>query len=454
MFKKVEIWILYLLILFFCFILVIFGSLVRHKLMGGNSLPLFSKPALFIAEIPFNIKNLFFVDPLEVHPTDFKDFKDKSGFVGSPSKDNNLLLLSRYDGNIRQSVVELIDLNNFEILHTWNPDINFINSKTSKFKIKKDISWTLDLEKDKNENRYRIYNPLVLKNGSLIFADWSPLIKIDVCGNYIWHNDEDLFHHLINIDHNYDYWVASEIYPSEINQLHNLSEENHYWDDAITKISKYGKILYQKSVTEIFIENNMEHLLFSVGIHYEYDPIHLNDIQPALEDTKFWKKGDLFLSINNQAMIMQFRPSTNEIINIITGPFSHQHDVDIISDHEISIFNNKVFNTYKAKNNEIVIYNFKTNNFSKKFDNSIKELNFFTDGQGLSELDMKNGNMLIEETETGRLIYLNKNGDLLWEYINKAKNKKMFTLNMSSLITNKNDIDHIKKSINEAKCLN
>ena len=37
-------------------------------------------------------------------------------------------------------------------------------------------------------------------------------------------------------------------------------------------------------------------------------------------------------------MIILYRPETNEIIKVITGPFTNQHDVDILSDDEISIF--------------------------------------------------------------------------------------------------------------------
>ena len=73
---------------------------------------------------------------------------------------------------------------------------------------------------------------------------------------------------------------------------------------------------------------------------FEYDRIHLNDIEPILKDGPFWKKGDVFLSIRDQSMIVLFRPTTNKILNVIQGPFNMQHDIDIISDEEIMFFNN------------------------------------------------------------------------------------------------------------------
>ena len=56
-------------------------------------------------------------------------------------------------------------------------------------------------------------------------------------------------------------------------------------------------------------------------------------------DGKFWKSGDVFLSLRNQSMILLYRPSTNKIIWKGTGPFFRQHDVDVLNDHKISIFN-------------------------------------------------------------------------------------------------------------------
>ena len=113
-------------------------------------------------------------------------------------------------------------------------------------------------------------------------------------------------------------------------------------DDSIIKINTDGKKLFNKSVTEILIENNIvaENFALTTLWSSQLDPIHLNDIEPAFTDTEYWQQGDVFISIRHQHAIIHYRPSTNKVINYITGPFAAQHDVDIISDKEISIFNN------------------------------------------------------------------------------------------------------------------
>ena len=71
--------------------------------------------------------------------------------------------------------VELFDINDEKIIHTWLPNIKNINSKS---KISKKY---LDFEKNLNINRYRMQHPLLLENGSIIFQGDSPLTKINIC---------------------------------------------------------------------------------------------------------------------------------------------------------------------------------------------------------------------------------------------------------------------------------
>ena len=205
-------------------------------------------------------------------------FPDKAGFTGRPLDQEAYLLLARYDGNLEESVVELIDLTTFNVLHTWNPDISHINSlvdvSNPEFKF---------INRDHNEKRYRIMHPLLTSDGSLFFQDNSPLIKLDYCSELVWQNQEERFHHSNELDHEGNVWVPTSMYPYGIDEKYIGSDFDNYVDDAITKVSQDGEILFQKSVSELFIENDMKYLLFAVGDRsFVEDPIHLNDIQPVL----------------------------------------------------------------------------------------------------------------------------------------------------------------------------
>jgi hypothetical protein len=50
---------------------------------------------------------------------------------------------------------------------------------------------------------------------------------------------------------------------------------------------------------------------------------------------------DLFLSLpRSSSNVILYRPATNKVIWRKDGPWSRQHDVDILDNHRISIFNN------------------------------------------------------------------------------------------------------------------
>ena len=184
------------------------------------------------------------------------------------------------------------------------------------------------------------------------------------------------------------------------------------WQGWLTKVSAKGDIIFQKSVSNILIENNIGFFLFpSMTTQTIYDPIHLNDIQPVLNDGKYWKRGDVFLSLRNLSMIFLYRPSTNKIIWRGSGEFSFQHDIDILDDHRISIFNNNTFYYEKNKvddNNEVMIYNFESDTYSLYLESSLKEYDVKTGVEGRSQI-LDNGDLFIDETYSGRLLYFNKN---------------------------------------------
>ena len=73
-------------------------------------------------------------------------------------------------------------------------------------------------------------------------------------------------------------------------------------------------------------------------IKENHEPVHLNCIEPVFNDTKYWKQGDV-TNLKHKSQIVLYRPSTT-VINLIKGPFSMQHDIKVISENKISIFNN------------------------------------------------------------------------------------------------------------------
>tara|TARA_B100000161_G_scaffold264756_1_gene238783 strand:+ start:184 stop:1551 length:1368 start_codon:yes stop_codon:yes gene_type:complete len=450
MFKKIEIWILYLVVLLGIPISIGFGVLVRQELTGHIKFGRVSKTALFLAEIPVKIQQILVNNnSIELQIEDRFPLLD--GFDGTPNSKESYLLLSRYDGDLREGIVELVDLSNFKVLHTWNPDIDEFNKSVDKVGVFK------YLNRDNNNSRQLLGHPILMKDGGL-FSNSGTLRKIDSCSNMLFQNTlvRIKTHHSIEKDFDGNIWAPAHIYPQSLSIEkvgRGIVEEGGFVDDIIVKLSPDGEILFEKSVSQIFIDNGLEYLLFAVGDgRLPKDPIHLNDIQPVNFDGEFWKKGDVFLSLRHQSMVFLYRPSTNKIIWKGTGPFFQQHDVDILNDHTISIFNNnsKTFEVGGVVdgNNEVIIYDFKTNEYSSYLRDSLIKNDIRTKWEGRSEI-LPNGDLFVEETNFGRTLYFNSDGSLRWTHNNRADNGKNYYVGWSRILYNDADVklvNHFLKS--------
>ena len=433
-----------------------FGAIVKYHYDGGEKFPLLQKSVILISEAPMNIKNMFKYKTINLYAVNNKihllkhiDKKRFEQFL--EDKRNALLVLTRYDYSMGRSVIDIVDLSNFKIIHTYKHDIEELHNKvfnTSKFP---------NLRINMTPERFRYRHPLLFEDGSIItHANSSIGLKIDFCSNLEWINDKELFHHSQMLDHEGNLWVGGHMTPKS-KYVKKYSIKN-YLDDSIIKMNTKGKILFNKSVTEILIENNIFPNNFALAAamnttpEKEIDPIHLNDIEPAFIDTKYWKRGDVFLSIRHQSAIIHYRPITNKVINYITGPFANQHDIDIISDKEISIFNNNNFfvnNDYS----EVIIYNFETKKFKTLFNDQLQKNNFKTYSEGLSHI-FKDGALMVEEQNHGRIILFNNKGEKVWEFINKDKNGDIGDISWSRVIEDELFIKKFKSLVKNKRCLN
>ena len=448
-FKKIEIWVLYLLCVIFFITMICFGALVRDQLVSHKArFPFLSSIAIFLAEIPVNLMNLKTLSaPIsdELIVGDMITFQGISGFKGKPLKGKEVyLLLSRYNGDLEQTVVELVDLRSFTVKKRWNPDIDKINRL-----VDQSLPEFKYIERDNNDKRGAIYHPFLTEDGGLIFYGDGPLRRVDKNSQLVWQNQTDVFHHSIEQDHEGNLWVPSRMYPYGLDEKYIGLDFGGFADDAITKVSQDGKILFQKSVSKLLMENNMGHLIAHINPYYDRDPIHLNDIQPVLIDSKYWSKGDLFLSMRHRSIVILYRPSTNKILWHNTKYLSFQHDVNILDDHRISIFNNNLQRSRAKRlevngNNEVVIYDFEKDAYSKYFSKPLRYYGIRTESDGRSKI-LENGDLVVEEQNYGRIFYFNKDESLQWQYVNRADNGNIYTLWWSRILHKLKDIKKVQR---------
>jgi hypothetical protein len=456
MFKKVELWLVLFLLIIFLVSGLGFGVLVHQGLVGRSSAGAWSvKPiadvAVTIASVPEKLilhlikpENLRIDDPWDEQRHFWVDGSLESGFNGYPLDFSSYLLLSRYDHEEEKSIVELVDLKTFETIHTWAPDFK----ELILFNGSKSIS-----------KAPRIINPLLTADGGLVFNGMgSQLVKIDKCSNPSWVVDDYLYHHSINEGAENTIAVPIHVFPYVIDAKYTGSNPENYLSDGIAIVSNNGRLLYKKSISELFIEKGMEHLLFaSAGRtgEFKYDPIHLNSIKPVMESGKFWEKGDLFLSLRGLSMLILYRPSTNEIIWKDSGKTFQQHDIEILDDHRISIFNNNSRDFFVGNrvdgHNSVLIYDFESGLYSSHLGTAFMENDIRTVTEGKASI-LTNGDVFVEETNYGRTLYIESDGRLKWTHLNSSKDGKVFAVNWSRILFSQNDLRRVDNLINLEKC--
>ncbi len=402
-------------------LLCLYSSMVLYTGLGGKKLGIFTKPIYNFSYFPIWIKGV-------LTSNEFVGIPPSYIYYPKPFDEINRLTYNLYitnafwDTNKNGWIIKLINLRNNQVIYEW-----FIDEE------KVDFSYHRQFPNCKASHAL-----LASEKSLIVHLDFSPyMMKLDSNSNIVWLNKSHVFHHSTNYGPNGNIWIPASdigIHPYQLpisRYVRNLNKDViGFTEDYILSIDAVnGNILYQKGVAELLIENDMQGLIY--GFNFD-DPIHLNDIQPVFNDSKYWKKGDLFLSCRNRNAILHFRPSTNKLINVLSGPFIQQHDIDIINDSCISIFNNNTINEFQYPKNteketeltdlpidslissQIIIHNFNSLKFSRYLQPIFEEENIFTETDGLVEW-LSNGDVVIESQDEGKLYVISSQGKIIYK---------------------------------------
>ena len=346
-----------------------------------------------------------------------KFFKQKSSMISNKKIPNgikfysdnkqykNYHLLTSFQSE-DDYIIELVNIENGKTIKKWTPNLDSITKLT--------IIGNKNLGSLSKINA--LQHPIMTKDSSIIVGAYFSLVKLDKYSNIEWVKSNFASHHSLELDHEKNIWIAGRRLSSELKGLFNDDVDEDYKsifkDDLIMKINpENGDVIFEKSVIQILRDNNLDNLI-KVNGNYEVDPIHLNDVQPALIDGDFWEKGDLLISSRHLSTIFLYRPSENKILWHKQGPWLNQHDPDFLGKNKISVFGNQVYRKspqninnlikHPYKFNSIFVYNFENNSITEPFKKFIEleKINTYTGGR--SEI-LPNGDLFITEYDFGRV---------------------------------------------------
>lgn len=412
------------------------GALVRHALLGGEKLSAKQQVIVMsVAEFPslaYKVLQEFW--DLEGRLSLFKSKKDieKNSWVRQfPfAADDGYLLFSGVIPGKAQSVVQLIKISDGGVMAEWKPDWAAVNDLITDKKYGEKGGTKLS----------RAYHPLLLDNGDLIFNTGNALVRLALCESKPTWVLDNVYHHSneIAVDRQ-SIWVPS-VFDGYFSNNYFLKEKLR--DDSLARVSLDGKVLENHSFSKILMDNGLrEFLLGRSGIKFNEDPVHINQISIAQQDSKFWRRGDLLISARHLSSIFLYRPSTGKIIWHQLGPWMNQHSVRFVDDHRISIFDNNVFGGAPQAQpfvnadsvNRVFVYDFISKQASQPYLKQLTAARPITFSEGRAQV-LPDGGLFIEETNFGRHLRFSKDG-LLWSRVNDYDDQSIGVVSWSRYLT-------------------
>ncbi len=266
-------------------------------------------------------------------------------------------------------------------------------------------------------------------------------VKLDRCGAPIWTLNEPN-HHSITEAETGGYWILSRNtwsaadFPDRLPPFSTPGNPNMIREDTILRVSEAGEIIHRFSIPAAMMKNGLGPLLtanndnFTPTAFPRDEIVHANQ---AIELTTHiadqfpqFEAGDLAISLRGLNLVMVLDPDTQEIKWHQTGPWLRQHDAEFRSDGRISVFNNNVFLTGYRNLHHINLETARTSNILAIDPMTGETEILFGERPGQELLSvirgqhtlLDNDGMLIVETDAGRVIEVDRDGKIVWEYIN------------------------------------
>jgi len=414
LFKKIELWILIIVILLFLIVSITFAWLAKYSIELEKYSP---KVATTVNKIMEPV-DIFFKTSYKILTTgsanpSFLKVEFEPGFVIKDNYENDgYFLISAFDNKFKENSIFLYSLLDQELIKKWSPNVKLLNNLMSNNYKKTPEDLPMN---------FRSQHPLLLSDGGIIVNSGDGiLVKLNKESEIEWFIERK-FHH--SIENGLDSrTVLTNIVMDEPLRLKTGHKFSEFRNDGYAIVSLDGNILEERSIAQILYDNEYYGLLF--GQKWEYDKIHLNDAEFITKTDAFVKRGDIMISARNISTVFLYRPSSNKIIWLRSGPFLNQHDINYLDNGIFSIFGNdnvrgkKINSRLVQKYSGIYFYDMSKDKIIKKI--LLNKSKTSIDAQGRSRV-LNDGKIFIDDGVQAMI--LSESGDVLLSYSHKQGNK-------------------------------
>lgn len=269
------------------------------------------------------------------------------------------------------------------------------------------------------------FNPVhgshLLPNGDvLVSITGTGTARLDACGRVLWKLPRKT-HHSITPAGDGTYWISGKRTEDvAVDSAESLDESVFY--DRLLHVSGDGEILQEIVVfdllrgQDVLLRRLMRHQALKDG------PTHLNDVEPLPDslaaEYPLFEAGDLLVSLRNLHLVLVADPETRRVLWHASRPFILQHDPDFIGDGWIGVFDNHRDYTPRGARlggSRIMALRPHMDSTRVLFPTG-RSAPFYTDFRGKWQR-LRNGNLLLTESNAGRVVEVTPGGRTVWEWV-------------------------------------
>lgn len=247
------------------------------------------------------------------------------------------------------------------------------------------------------------------------------LIRLDRDSGVIWAYPGHAHHQFDIGPDGRIYLLTHEFVDDEIEEMDHLGRPR--LEDFLVVLSPEGKELAKVRLMTALAASPFADMLFTVsGLSLE-DPMHANSVKYIDAETAanfaFGRAGQILLSFRELHAIAVLDIATQDLVWATRGPWMAQHDPDILANGNITVFDNSG-NYARDEGPARVI----------EFDPATMEIVWQYAGTPEHPLDsdvrgdqqrLANGNTLITEAIGGRIVEVEPDGTIAWEFMNPVR---------------------------------
>lgn len=200
--------------------------------------------------------------------------------------------------------------------------------------------------------------------------------------------------------------------------------ERFVLEDVLVRLSEEGEELERLSLFEAFASSPRYQPMLDhwFGNEEPWDTLHANNVERIPEDFAehhdFAEPGQLLLSFRSLHAIALLDPEIEQIVWAQRGPWVRQHDPDPLPNGHILIYDNQG-HMGEGGVSRLLEFDPAAHEIVWRYTGDAQNP-FETHYRG-KQMPLPNGNVLVAESNAGRMFEVTRDGTIAWEFINPAR---------------------------------